>query len=157
MINKNHFSQKVFVVAILVLALFCVSSGADAENEFIEELRIKAEQGDATAQFNLGFMYCDGEGVPQDYKEAVKWYRMAAEQGNATAQNNLGFMYCKGQGVPQNFVEAYAWFNLAAAQGEEENFKYNRDTLIKNMTPQQIAAGKELSAQLLRKIKDSAD
>lgn len=41
-----------------------------------------AEQGDAIAQFNLGVMYETGQGVPQDYKTAVKWYRLAAKQGN---------------------------------------------------------------------------
>ena len=40
-----------------------------------------AEQGDAAAQYNLGLMYDNGQGVPQDYAEAVKWYRLAAEQG----------------------------------------------------------------------------
>ena len=44
-----------------------------------------AEQGDATAQFDLGFMYENGKGVPQDYAEATKWYRKAAAQGNAEA------------------------------------------------------------------------
>ena len=52
-----------------------------------------AEQGDAPAQFNLGLMYDNGQGVPQDDKTAVKWYRLAAEQGVAVAQFNLGFMY----------------------------------------------------------------
>ena len=41
-----------------------------------------AEQGSANAQFNLGGMYEYGEGVPQDYKTAAKWYRLAAEQGH---------------------------------------------------------------------------
>ena len=39
-----------------------------------------AEQGDADAQYNLGVMYNEGEGVPQDYKEATKWFRLAAEE-----------------------------------------------------------------------------
>ena len=46
-----------------------------------EEFLPIAEQGDAFAQFSLGIMYDNGEGVPQDYAEAVKWYRLAAEQG----------------------------------------------------------------------------
>ena len=46
-------------------------------------------------------MYAKGQGVPQDYAEAVKWYRLAAEQGFAMAQDNLGLMYKNGQGVPQ--------------------------------------------------------
>ena len=56
----------------------------------VEALKAKAEQGDASAQFRLGFMYNTGEGVPQDDAEAVKWYRLAAEQGDASAQFNLG-------------------------------------------------------------------
>ena len=47
--------------------------------------RKAAEQGDAAAQNNLGFMYINGEGVPQDYQEALKWYSLAAEQGHADA------------------------------------------------------------------------
>ena len=54
------------------------------------EWTLRAEQGDVDAQLNLGNMYFNGEGVPQDDKAAVKWYRLAAEQGNARAQHNLG-------------------------------------------------------------------
>ena len=58
-----------------------------------------------------------GQGVPQDYAEAVKWYRKAAEQGNAEAQSNLGMMYYAGQGVPQDHAEAAKWYLKAAEQG----------------------------------------
>ena len=61
-----------------------------------------AEQGDAQAQTNLGWMYERGHGVPQDEKTAVTWYRRAAEQGFARAQYNLGVMYDERRGVPQN-------------------------------------------------------
>ena len=49
----------------------------------LRELTPLAKQGDADAQYNLGLMYRNGQGVPQDYKTAVKWYRLAAEQGDA--------------------------------------------------------------------------
>ena len=62
-------------------------------------------------------MYDRGQGVPQNYAEAVKWYRKAADQGEALAQSTLGFMYAKGQGVPQNYAEAVRWFRKAADQG----------------------------------------
>ena len=52
-----------------------------------------AEQGDVDAQYNLGWMYAKGKGVPQDDKTAVKWYRLAAKQGLADAQYNLKWMY----------------------------------------------------------------
>jgi TPR repeat protein len=83
----------------------------------LEEWRPLAEQGDAAAQTNLGYMYEFGEGVSQDDAEAVRWYRLAAEQGDAAAQKNLGYMYEKGQGVLQDYAEAVRWFRLAAEQG----------------------------------------
>jgi hypothetical protein len=76
--------------------------------------RRAAEQGNASAQFNLGLLYDNGEGVDKDYAQAAAWYRKAAEQGVARAQFNLGAMYAKGDGVPVNFVEAYFWLDLAA-------------------------------------------
>jgi len=62
--------------------------------------RAMAEQGYAGAQYDLGQMYAEGQGVPQDDAEAVTWYRRAAEQGYAPAQGNLGVMYDNGRGVP---------------------------------------------------------
>ena len=83
-----------------------------------ESFSILAEQGDARAQVNLGFMYADGKGVPQDDAEAVRWYRRAAEQGDARAQVSLGYMYVQGRGVSQDYTEALRWFRQAAEQGD---------------------------------------
>ena len=58
-----------------------------------------------------------GKGVPQDHKEALKWYQKAAEQGNASAQGNLGDMYEFGKGVTQDYAEALNWYRKAADQG----------------------------------------
>jgi TPR repeat protein len=87
-----------------------------APNEFERTLE-GANAGDAMAQYNLGVVYDDGHGVPEDDVEAVKWYRLAAEQGVADAQYNLGLMYYNGTGVPQDYAEAVKWFRLAAEQG----------------------------------------
>ena len=78
---------------------------------------VHAEQGAASAQFKLGLMYDNGEGVLKDEAEAVKWYRLAAEQGHATAQFNLGVMYDNGEGVLKDDAEAVRWYRLAAEQG----------------------------------------
>ena len=83
----------------------------------LKEWRPLAEQGVATAQYNLGTMYDNGNGVVQDYAEVVKWYRLAAEQGHANAQYNLGTMYDTGNGVVQDYAEAVKWYRLAAEQG----------------------------------------
>ena len=94
-----------------------IHRNARPENQDIEKLRLTAEHGDAEAQYNLGNVYYLGEGTPQDYAEAAKWYRLAAEQGNAAAQNNLGVMYDEGEGVPQDDREAVKWYRNAAEQG----------------------------------------
>ena len=83
----------------------------------LSDLRTKAEQGDAEAQYNLGFMYRFGDGVPEDHKEAVKSFRKAAEQGHAGAQFILGHMYEKGKGVPEDHKEAAKLYRKAAEQG----------------------------------------
>ena len=62
-------------------------------------------------------MYQTGEGVRQDYSEAVRWYRKAAEQGIVEAQFNLGVMYYNGYGVKQDKSEALRWIRMAARQG----------------------------------------
>ena len=76
----------------------------------------KAEKGDARDQWALGADYYDGQGVAQDYAEAVKWFRKAAEQNYAEAEANLGFCYDNGQGVAQDYVEAVKWYRKAAEQ-----------------------------------------
>ena len=95
------------VLAALLLTTFSSAYAGDCfvEPYDVDDCRVKAEQGDAGAQFNLGLVYNNGlQGVLQDYKESVKWYTKAAEQGDASAQYNLGLMYVKGQGVLQDFV-----------------------------------------------------
>ncbi len=79
--------------------------------------RRAAEQGHAGGQYNLGYMYQNGYGVPQDYAEAVKWYHKAAAQGDALGQSNLGWMYSYGYGVAQDYAEAVKWYRRAAEQG----------------------------------------
>ena len=117
----------------------------------LREWRPLAEQGDATAQYNLGVMYDNGRGVARDYAEAVKWYRRAAEQGEAAAQFNLGFMYATGQGVAQDYVLAHLWYNLAASRlppGENRNTAVrNRDIVETLMTPAQVAEAQKLARE----------
>src|SRR6266702_1426909 len=78
--------------------------------------RVRAEQGDANAQYSLGVSYAWGKGVPQDYAEAVRWYRKAADQGDANGQYSLGFSYAQGLGVPQDYAQAVRWYRKAADQ-----------------------------------------
>lgn len=83
------------------------------------EYRLEAERGYPGAQYYLGLMYGQGKEVPQNFKEALKWFRLAAEQGHAGAQVFAGNMYELGQGAPKDYQEAAKWYRLAAEQGND--------------------------------------
>ena len=87
-----------------------------ADQKPIEEVKAKAEAGDAESEVELGLRYTNGEGVAKDQVEAVKWVRKAAEQNLARAQKNLGICYDKGEGVTKDQAEAVKWFRKAAEQ-----------------------------------------
>jgi TPR repeat protein len=89
------------------------------EQQF-KTVQLKAEQGDAEAEFTLGGMYTNGYGVWQDYEQAAIWFQKAAVHGDAKAQIALGSAYARGQGVPQDDVQAVAWYRKAAEQGDAE-------------------------------------
>ena len=83
----------------------------------VESLRSLAEQGEAPSQARLGRLHYEGDCVPQDYAEAVRWYRLSAEQGNSNGQHSLGGAYTYGRGVPQDYAEGSRWYRLSAEQG----------------------------------------
>ncbi len=124
---------------------------AQDDAEATKWFRKAAEQGFARAQFNLGNMYGIGQGVPQDYAEAARWWRKAAEQGDAVGQYNLGVMYSKGQGVPQDYVQAHMWLSLAASPGDDLAVK-NLGTIVKRMTPAQVAEAQRLAREWMAKF-----
>jgi uncharacterized protein len=115
--------------------------------------RKSAEQGNAEAQFNLGVMYDERLGVPQDYAEAVKWYRKSAEQGFVEAQTNLGIMYLTGQGVSKDYVLAHMWFDLATSRypasekSKRKRAERFRDIAASKMTPAQIVEAQRLAQE----------
>ncbi len=65
-------------------------------------------------------MLQNGQGVAQDYAEAVRLYSLAAAQGHEVAQHSLGWMFYNGHGVAQDRAEAIRLFRLAAAQGHAQ-------------------------------------
>ena len=86
---------------------------------FADELSVyqaKAESGDAYSQLYLGLMYESGEGVTQDYEQAVYWYSKSAEQGDGNAQFNLALLYESGEDVTQGYKKAFYWYSKSAEQ-----------------------------------------
>ena len=144
-----------FVILMLGLAVpVAADPDKDADAAFdrgdygtaLRLIKPLADQGHAGAQYNLGVMFANGQGVPQNDAEAMKWYRLAANQGNARAQNDLGVMFATGQGVPQNYEQAHMWFNLAGAEGKPDGNR-NRDGVAEKMTAAQIAEAQRLAAE----------
>ena len=104
----------------------------------ISELKNKAEQGNAEAQYSLGVCYRCGDGVEKNLEESIKWYKKAAEQGYAKAQYNLAVCYDSEYGVEKNVEEAVKWYRKSAEQGyarAQHNLGicyYNGDGVIQN-------------------------
>jgi len=123
--------------------------GAYARKDYKEAVRLYlplAIQGNAIAQYTLGVMYNNGQGVTQDEAEAARWYRKASDQGSVSAQFIVGIMYAEGHGVTQDYVEGHKWLNLAATQGHKNATKY-RDKVAKLMTTSQIAEAQQLARE----------
>lgn len=76
-------------------------------------------QDAADAQYNLGYMYELGLGVPRNMYKAIRLYRIAAAEGSIKAQVVLGNAYFNGIGVKQNVEQAIHWFELASSQGDK--------------------------------------
>ena len=91
---------------------------ADDYAAALNEWKPLAEQGNAEAQYLLGFLFRHGLGVASyDDKEAAKWYELAAEQGHPKSQFELAEAYRWGTGVIQNYAEAIKWHYRSAKQG----------------------------------------
>lgn len=110
--KKDYKMKKILIFVLLVLCCFVSAYGG----EFEDTLK-RAEQGDVEAQNSLGYMYCNGKGVPKDYKQAAYWYTKAAEQGSSNAQLYLGTLYSEGKGILQNHKKAVYWYTKAAELG----------------------------------------
>ena len=95
----------------------------------------------ASGQYRrLGELYAEGQGVPQDYAEALKWYRTASDQGDIWAQLAVGRFYESGYGVQQDYVEAYFWCSLAAnACADKYPFVSAVDRIASKLTLKQKA------------------
>lgn len=76
-----------------------------------------ARLGLPDAQYEVGLMYANGVGGPQDFKQAIHWIRQAAERGHVPAQYLLATRYASGVAIEKSETQAIHWFQRAAAQG----------------------------------------
>ena len=165
--------------------LFDTAINSLGRKEFTTALQLftdLANRGMAEAQINLGMMFESGQGVLQNFDEAIKWYQLAASQGLIKAQEKLkllinkaaaaqvnfglGVAFENGQGVPQDIMEAIRWYQLSADQGlikaqEKLNLLLNKKfskTVVKNKiirpTNQAITKAKEEKLARIREQKN---
>lgn len=93
---------------------------AAKKGDFATALRLwkpLAEQGNARAQNNLGFMYANGDGVAQDYVKALTWWNIAAIDGVADAIKNRDIV---AKNIPPAQIEKA---QEAANRCIKQNFK----------------------------------
>jgi TPR repeat protein len=95
-------------------------------NRFAEaatQYSMARKAGYSMASNNLGTLYENGQGVPQNFEQAARLYREAAEApGNAAAYFNLGLLYRMGRGVPQDWREAANWYQKAGDAGYADGY-----------------------------------
>ncbi|HYL37820.1 MAG TPA: tetratricopeptide repeat protein [Bryobacteraceae bacterium] len=147
------FGVLLAAAAIPALADFAKGLAAYQKGDYVtaaKEWRPEAEEGDAPTQYNLGLLYLDGHGVPQDTGEAVKWFTRSANQDYTEAQHDLGALYATGKGVKRDMVEAYKWMNICAAKGNAGCIT-QRDLIAKKLKPSQVAQAQRLSSQFAPK------
>jgi TPR repeat protein len=114
----------VALVGLLVVSSITLSCTEPAPNPpqpliggpAVGEVLKRAQAGEPNAQNELGLLYSEGQGLPQNYLEAKDWFKKAADQGHADAQVNLGTLYSLGRGAPYSDHMALFWFQKAAEQ-----------------------------------------
>ncbi|MDB4371094.1 sel1 repeat family protein, partial [Mariniblastus sp.] len=137
---------------------------------FVEAMRwyrLAAAQENAGAQYVLGRMYYEGEGVPKDCAEAMNWFEKSALQKDIDAMFALGREYGESNVFPKNEAEAYAWYSMVKLYAEEELYpdeeehNYNDelssslaslDRLNSSFSPEQMSAAQKRVAELQKEI-----
>ncbi len=160
----RHLRRPLLAAAVAMLLATTLSAPARADfndgvvahamgdyDRALQTLLPLAETSDhAFAQYYVGVMYANGQGVSQDYKLAAKWYRGAAEKGIAAAQTKLGLLYAEGLGVPRDMEFAYAWFTVAAKLGNAagaEHLARSRG----QMSAEELAQAEKLAVEYAEK------
>jgi hypothetical protein len=126
-----------------------ISVPSQAQTNDLDSLRRLAESGDAAAQFAVGAHYATGDGVTQDYSEAVRWFTRAAQQGHVVAQGTLGAYYWNALGVHQDLNQAYFWSILAQAGGDQAS-KYRASILASRLNRVEVISAQQQANDWLK-------
>lgn len=95
-----------------------------SNSDYLEAVRLfkeAAAQGSIKAVNNIGVMYQQGIGVPQDLTEAQVWYKRAADKGYSIGQRNLALSYVENATSSDDNLRAAALLSEAAKSGDQES------------------------------------
>ena len=115
----------------------------------IKEIKSRALQGDAEAQYLLAYCLQFGKAVDQSHEKAIDWYKKSAMQGHMPAQHNLGYLYMQGKGVEQDYTQAYIWALLAAENGND----ILKQALVYKLSQEQKHTGEMKAKQIKEQIR----
>jgi hypothetical protein len=103
----------IWLVAFCAITIASVS----AQSQNLDDIRHKAEAGDANAQFHLAQAYIEGKDIAKDPAQGLAWLRKSADQGYFGAEYALAYMYLNGaEKLQKDQHEAAKWFLKAAKQ-----------------------------------------
>lgn len=127
---RNQFMRACLSVVLLIMTAGLVAAASLEEaktaldkGDFLSAQRTYSElssQGDRTAQRQLGLMYDEGQGIPKQHHQAVRWYAVAASQGDPEAPYYLGRIYQDGRGGPKDYARARRWYRVSAERGNHK-------------------------------------
>lgn len=106
------------IIVFLLLSLCLINVRAQS----IDQIRNKANSGDAYSQYLMGWSYANGtNGVLKNYNNALPWFKKASKNGFGAASYFIGWMCYYGEGVEKDETQALEWFNKASTQGINES------------------------------------
>ena len=100
--------------------LEAVQDVAPFGTDSLEETYKNALLGDSDAEYNLGMIYLNGEGIAIDSTEAIKWFKLSSAQNNMKADYQLALCLEKGIGISKDKNLAMYYYQKAADAGHRK-------------------------------------
>jgi len=96
-------------------------------------MRPLADEGDADAQYNIGWMYLNGYGLRVNDSLALNWWEKSSQQGHSDANFSIGMLYSLGEGdVSKNSTKAVDYYLLAAREGHDDAITILKSMMMRN-------------------------
>jgi uncharacterized protein len=99
--------------------------------------------GDPNAQYSLARLYLEGTGVPQNARQAARWFNLAAEKGHHHAQALLGHLLVMGEGIPRQRALGLMWLTMARDAADPD-----KDQWISSLYDKAFAGASERDRQV---------